>query len=463
MVVSGGHRPLVCVRQQRLPPLSNTHTLPTCGDSVKRMEPAWVGAQGESERALWSTVVQKAAVELTERAREISDTVTLYTKERLPDLFDNAEALEANRASTEASIRDFAEVLRSGADPVEAVKLPSATLDYALDGAQHGVLLTTLMRSYRLGHAATSPHLRAILAKHAADADELTSATDLCSAWLFAYVDTALCLVEEVYVTERERWIRSAAASQAEAINTILSGQPIDLDVAGRRLRHDLRRVHVAAVAWLDAHEEGRDTLALLEAAIRDIAVAIGNQRPLIQPLGTLSVAAWISTTSPVPSRVLDELRLRTAKAPGVRVAIGEPARDIAGFRASHVEALEAQRVARLAGRREGSITRYSDISLRALATANIDQARDFVARELGALASADETTRRLAATVRTYLDENGSRGRTAKRLSIHENTVAYRLRQAEELLGRPVDKRTLELRVALALAELVDATSERS
>jgi DNA-binding PucR family transcriptional regulator len=319
------------------------------------------------------------------------------------------------------------------------------------------------MRSYRLGHAATSPHLKAILAKHAADADELTSATDLCSAWLFSYVDTALCLVEEVYVTERERWIRSAAATQAEAVSAILSGHPIDIDVAGRRLRHDLRRVHVAAVAWLDAHEEGRNTLALLEAAIRDIAAAIGTQRPLIQPLGTLSVAAWISTSSPVPSRVLDELRFLTATAPGVRVAIGEPARDVAGFRASHVEALEAQRIARLSGRREGSVTRYNDIALRALATANIDQARDFVARELGSLASADETTRRLAATVRTYLDENGSRGRTAKRLSIHENTVSYRLRQAEELLGRSVEKRTLELRVALALADIVDGAPERT
>ena len=280
MVVAGGRRPLVCMLQQRLPPLSNIHTFPTCSDSVQRMEPAWQGAQGESERRLWSTVVQKAAVELTERAREISDAVTDYTKERLPDLFDNSEALEANRASTEASIRDFAEMLRSGADPVEAVKLPSATLDYALDGAQHGVLLTTLMRSYRLGHAATSRHLRAILAKHAADADELTAATDLCSAWLFSYVDTALCRVEDVYVTERERWIRSAAASQAEAVNTILSGQPIDIDVAGRRLRHDLRRMHVAAVAWLDGQEEGRNTLALLEAAVRDIAAAIGTQRP---------------------------------------------------------------------------------------------------------------------------------------------------------------------------------------
>lgn len=419
-----------------------------------------MSAQGETERRLWSTVVQKAAVELTERAREISDAVVAYVGARLPDLLDNPEGLEANRASTEASIRDFADILRSGADPVVAVKLPSATMDYAVDGAQHGVLLTTLMRSYRLAHAATSQHLKAILARHVTDADELNVATDLCSTALFAYVDIALCLVEDAYTTERERWLRSAAASQAETIGTILSGQPIDIDVASRRLRHDLRRVHVAAVAWLDTHEEGRNSLALLEAAIRDIAAAIGNQHPLVQPLGTLSIAAWISTNSEVPSRVLDELRFRTAPAQGVRVAIGEPARGIAGFRTSHLEALQAERVARLADYRKGSVTRFNDISLRSLTTADMDQALSFVARELGPLGATDETTRRLAATVRTYLDENGSRGRAAKRLHVHENTVAYRLRQAEELLGRPLDKRTLELRVALALADVVSTST---
>lgn len=424
------------------------------------MEPAWVNAQGETERRLWSTVVQKAGDELAERAREISDAVVAYVSARLPDLLDNPEALEANRASTEASIRDFAEVLRSGADPVEAVKLPAATLDYAVDGAQHGVQLTALMRSYRLAHAATSQHLKAILARHVADAEELNVATDLCSQSMFAYVDTALCLVEEAYTTERERWLRSAAASQAETIGTILSGQTIDIDVASRRLRHDLRRVHVAAVAWLDTHREGRNSLALLESAIRDIAAAIGNKHPLVHPRGTLSIAAWISTPSSVPSRVLDELRFRTAPAQGVRVAIGEPAFGIAGFRDSHFEALQAERVARLTGRKEGSVTRFNNVSLRSLATADMDQARRFVERELGSLGATDETTRRLAATVRAYLDENGSRGRTAKRLHVHENTVAYRLRRAEELLGSPLDKRTLELRVALALAELVSSST---
>ncbi|WP_156431571.1 helix-turn-helix domain-containing protein [Mycobacterium sp. GA-1199] len=420
------------------------------------MEPVWAGAQGEDRRRVWSSVLCPSATELAARANEISAAVNDFTSERLPELLASAEALEVNRASTEASIRDFAEVLLAGADPAEAARLASPTLAYAQDGAQHAIPLATLMRSYRLAHAATAQHFTSILGTHARDTEELLLATELSSEWMFAYVDAALCLVEEVYTAERDRWLRSAAASQAETIGTILAGAPIDTEVASRRLRHDVRRVHVAAIAWLDSHEEGRNTQALLESAIRDIAAAIGDQKPLVHPLGILSAAAWIGSHSEVPSKVLDELRFRTATAPGVRIAVGETARGIAGFRSSHVEALEAQRVARLTGRPAGSVTRYHTVSLRALATVDADQAAAFVRRELGKLGATDEATRRLAATLRTYLEENGSRGRTAKRLHVHENTVAYRIRQAEELLGRPVDKRTLELRAALALVELV-------
>jgi DNA-binding PucR family transcriptional regulator len=424
------------------------------------MEPEWSGASSDDHRRVWTGVLRPAAAEMMERAAELAEAVNIYASQRLPELLASPQALEVNRASTEASIRDFAEVLLAGADPTEATRLGAATLAYAQDGAQQGISLTTLMRSYRLGHAATSEQVNAILSAHAQNPEDLKIAGELCSAWMFAYVDTALCLVEEVYTVERDRWIRSAAASQAETIDAILAGQPIDADVATRRLRHEVGRVHVAAIAWLESHEEGRDTQAMLEAAIRDLAAMVGNQKPLVQPLGILSTVAWISSHSDVPSKVLDELRFRTALAPGVRVAIGEPARGLAGFRTSHCEALEAQRVAVMAGRPVGSVTRYHNVSLCAIASVDFEQARTFVRRELGPLASVDETTRRLAATLRAYLDENCSRGRTAKRLHIHENTVAYRIRQAEEILGRPLEKRTLELRSALVLADLVAGTA---
>jgi len=35
----------------------------------------------------------------------------------------------------------------------------------------------------------------------------------------------------------------------------------------------------------------------------------------------------------------------------------------------------------------------------------------------------------------------------------VHKNTVLYRLQQAEELLGRPLDQRSFELEAALRIA----------
>ena len=256
------------------------------------MEPAWRDAQGKTERRLWSAVLRPAAVELDEHAAELSRAVVPYISERMPISSDSAEAWEARRASNEATIHGFAKVLQSGADPADAATLGSATHALVRDGAKRGLPVSVLLRSYRLAHAGVARHLYTILANHAADAKELSLAIDLCSAWMFAYVDAAVCLAEDLYTSEREHWLRSAAASEVETINTILSEQPIDIDVASRRLRHKMRWVQVAAIAWIDTHEEGRDTLALLEAAIRDIAAAIGNERPLIQPIGILSIAA---------------------------------------------------------------------------------------------------------------------------------------------------------------------------
>jgi DNA-binding PucR family transcriptional regulator len=141
-----------------------------------------------------------------------------------------------------------------------------------------------------------------------------------------------------------------------------------------------------------------------------------------------------------------------------VRVALGEPAPGVAGFRASHEQAKHARRIATLSRRSPGSVTHYGRVALQAMATADLDQAQAFVEHHLGHLAAGDDTTRRLLATLRVYLDEHAGRGRTAKRLGVHENTVSYRIRQAEEILGRSVESDTLDLRVALALTAVVGA-----
>jgi DNA-binding PucR family transcriptional regulator len=142
----------------------------------------------------------------------------------------------------------------------------------------------------------------------------------------------------------------------------------------------------------------------------------------------------------------------RLALPDGVRVATGEPGRGLKGFRCSHIEASHAPRVAALAGERASALTRYGYVAVAALATRDTEQAQSFVRRVLGPLAADDEATYRVATTLSVYLQENRSRARTAKRLTLHPNTVSYRVDQAETILGRSIDTDSLDLAVALVL-----------
>jgi hypothetical protein len=68
-----------------------------------------------------------------------------------------------------------------------------------------------------------------------------------------------------------------------------------------------------------------------------------------------------------------------------------------------------SRRVAQLSARRGGTVTRYEDVALTAVASADMEQARRFVASELGPLAEQDDDMQRLAATLRVYLEEHSS------------------------------------------------------
>jgi DNA-binding PucR family transcriptional regulator len=173
-------------------------------------------------------------------------------------------------------------------------------------------------------------------------------------------------------------------------------------------------------------------------------------------PLAPDLLAGWIGAARDLDLRRLPSVPAPQGEAHGAWVAFGSTASGVDGFRRSHAEALLARRVARLTGRTAGTVTRYDDVALLALLTEDLDHARRFVARELGALAGGDEPTRRLVATLRVYFEEGASPARVSRRLGVHENTVSYRLRRAEELLGRPLTERSAELVAALALVDAV-------
>ena len=54
------------------------------------------------------------------------------------------------------------------------------------------------------------------------------------------------------------------------------------------------------------------------------------------------------------------------------------------------------------------------------------------------------------------FLVSRGSATRVAKELYVHQNTVAYRVKRAEEILGRKVSDNSIDLTCALKLAAVL-------
>ena len=99
------------------------------------------------------------------------------------------------------------------------------------------------------------------------------------------------------------------------------------------------------------------------------------------------------------------------------------------------------------------SVTSYAPVELVSLLASDLPRARSFVASQLGPLGATGGTAERLRETVLAFLVSGGSPTRVAEELFVQKNTVADRIRRAEEMLGRPVNESPVELEAALTLA----------
>ena len=68
----------------------------------------------------------------------------------------------------------------------------------------------------------------------------------------------------------------------------------------------------------------------------------------------------------------------------------------------------------------------------------------------LGGLAADDEHHARLRDTLLVFLQSGGSYKATAEQMMLHKNTVQYRIRKAEESLGRPAAENRQDVELAL-------------
>jgi len=402
-------------------------------------------------------LVHGVALDVSHRADELSDEVTHYIAESLPELAGDDVQLADLRGSVSANIDAVFSVLR-GEARAEELAPPPAAVAFARGLVRQGASLEAQLEAYHFGHECMWNWWLAEVRGRITDPDALLGVIHHLTQTLFEYVGLATQGVAEHYVAERERWLEGAHARRRETVQKILEGRARDIDAVSQHLAYELRRHHTAAVIWTEPLGDPDEVTARLEQAGTIVARALGGGRPLFVPAGHSTLWAWVQTAG-APDLGLVEPCLRGARCvQGVHVALGYPGRGLEGFRYGHEEALLAQRVALLRGA-PPQVTLYPDVEIPSLCAGDLDRARRFVQRELGELSHDDERTRQLRETVAVLLEEGGSARRAAERLRTHKNTVFYRRARAETLLGRPIGSRRLPLMLALVLAETLSCS----
>jgi DNA-binding PucR family transcriptional regulator len=401
-----------------------------------------------------TSALKSVAVPLCARIDEIAAEISDEIHRLLPQLAAQTALVAETRAAARSTLLQFFAMLREDVDPGGAQLTPEL-IRLTRAFVHRGVHLPDLLHTVRIGHEIIWNALLDELRRHCDDAVVLADALGLAAQLQFAYVNALSTHAAEEFRVERERWARSADAVRVDVLRAILAREEIDPVRASSRLRYELRRHHLALVLWTDDDPRASGVDDLRRIA-REIASVLGCSRPLTIPIGEPLVAAWIAAPPGLSVGAAQAAALEAVDGSVVRVSLGNLDEGVAGFRRTHKEALWARDVAVRATTTGAPVVHYQTVALASIAFAALEQAQNFVTRELGPLAREDKDAPPLAATLSIYLEEGASLDRAARRLGVHRNTVLNRVKRARELMGRGIDERPLELQVALAFARYV-------
>ncbi len=401
------------------------------------------------------------AAAVSRRAAAVSEDVYEVILREIPELRADKPVLALLTSSVHSNVGTCLQIMQHQID-LSAVQAPAAALEYARRRAQHGTPLTALLRAYRLGHTCFSDWLLKELAQRADDAQMITATTLSMSKIVAGYVDQTSEEIVAAYTRERENWLRNRSAARAARIRDLLSGERINVSVTEATLGYRLRQYHVGVVTWAGDTAAAVDNITQLEHAISHVAgKAACSGDPVFLPRDVSSAWAWL------PLGIRDTFDTAAASTSGVdgdiHFAFGDPAKGTTGFRLTHRQAIAAQAVALAAGSPPPRAVAFSEVAPVAMMLGSADLLRAWVLGTLAGLAADDEHHARLRETLVVFLQTGGSYKTTAERLMLHKNTVQYRIRKAEESLGRPVGEHRHDVELALQASHWLGSSVLRS
>ncbi|MGW4304076.1 PucR family transcriptional regulator [Streptomyces sp. NPDC004376] len=384
----------------------------------------------------------------------LTEEMTTWFTEVIPEFQHDETVRGLMVASTSSNLVAIVDLLRHSI-PVEQISVPTAAAEYARRFAQHSLSLEALLRAYRLGeNRFTTWGITALDRLDGVPTGLALAAVAELSVRINSYIDQVIEGLIAIYETERRLWNSRIGAARAAQIRLVLQSENLSEAEVCHLLGIPMTCWHTAAVVWLPA--EGPNTAGSLDAAARLMQEVSGSGTPLT--LLNDERTMWIWTQHPAPRRLdLDRLREGVlGLGTDVRVALGGQAPGLDGFRGSLREAMRAKAVAETGQNGSPVVLAFDDIAVAALLTENADDLERWVTRVLGALVTDAPGNGQLRDTVMAYLKSGGSYTQAAARLHLHKNTVHYRIRKAEELLGRPLTEDRLDVEVALLARALL-------
>jgi DNA-binding PucR family transcriptional regulator len=398
------------------------------------------GRPHDDEAELESALAGVAGV-LRANLQPLAARVDAAVRAAVPALATDPDMRLALQRGTEANVADVLAILGDATIPLDS-GVPPEALSLAGVLVRRGAEPGDLVHAYLVGQNEFWRAWMEELAERLPSGPGLVVALERSSARVFARADFLVAQLMRHIDRERERWMGGALARRTQLVGRLLAGDEPDVVEASRALGYDIDRWVLAAVLW-----NGDDPEAL-EAQAAVAARVAGVSRAFTLAPGEAGLWAWVATSEP-PDLDAIAAAVHESLAAGQAVAFGTPDYGLEGFRRGHEEALLARRVAELGDR--AGVTRYDDVELVSLASADLDRLGRFVRKTLGPLIADDEPTARLRETLLAWLAEGANARRAAERLHAHKNTVLYRLQRAQRLLGRPLDQDRGALELALS------------
>lgn len=365
------------------------------------------------------------------------------------------EVLAADTArSIEAISINLIRYLLGGRETAAAVRVSRAQREVTIDAVGVGIPLERIIGGLRaLDHHWKRTFIELVL--ETVEREELAEVLSRLDRALSTYFDALVDDNARSWSEENQRLLDQRAFGQRQLLDRIIAGKRVDDELVAEVLGVAPGDEHVGLIIGAAGASDGRGVPLDFASYRAGLERRFPSHAVTFLPADSDTVWAFVSGT-PIAERVIAErLAAIGDDVPGAIVSIGLPSPGTAGLRETHATAAAAHAFNRLAPR-VGPIVSFSERGLLALVAQSPELARWFVDHEIGPLLERGPLTDELHKTLQTLIGFNGSLVRTAEALYVHRNTITYRLKRIEEILGRDPLARPVETHTALLLAELL-------